>query len=144
MTNYAKLDHKNGRIVMDRTFAKNADIIGSEEYKTLQKCRKNYPTYQVVRREIKKKEGQNHYEGLTIEAMREYIKRHEAAEHIDLMLEKFEMVIADMECISKHHSYPRVKSWFIKNYPEVKDTGKLFERPQSEGSNELVLVEPAA
>ena len=33
MTNYAKIDHANRRIVMDRTFAKNAEIVGSVEYK---------------------------------------------------------------------------------------------------------------
>ena len=27
MTNYAKIDHTNRRIVMDRTFAKNAEIV---------------------------------------------------------------------------------------------------------------------
>ena len=41
MTNYAKLDHKNRLIVMDRTFAKNADVIGTQEYYQLQECRKN-------------------------------------------------------------------------------------------------------
>ncbi len=59
MKNYARLDHAEKRIVMDRTFAKNAEIIGSPEYDLLQECRKAYPNYQVVRREIKKKEGQN-------------------------------------------------------------------------------------
>ena len=143
MTNYAKLDHKNRRIVMDRTFAKNAEIIGSAEYDLLQECRKAYPKYAVVQRSIKKNEGQNRYDGMTFDAMREYIKRHEAAEHIDFMLEKLDAVIADMECISKGHSYPRVKSWFIKNYPEIKQTGKLFERPQPE-ENVVVPIETAA
>ena len=82
MTNYAKLDHKNRLIVMDRTFAKNAEIIGSAEYDLLQECRKAYPKYAVVQRSIKKNEGQNRYDGMTFDAMREYIKRHEAAEHI--------------------------------------------------------------
>ena len=65
MTNYAKVDHTNRRIVMDRTFAKNAEIVGSTEYNQLQACRKDYPTYTVVRREIKKNPNQVRYSGLT-------------------------------------------------------------------------------
>ena len=45
MTNYAKLDHANRRIVMDRAFAKNAEIVGSHEYNQLQACRRDYPKY---------------------------------------------------------------------------------------------------
>ena len=145
MKNYARLDHAEKRIVMDRTFAKNAEIIGSAEYDLLQECRKAYPKYAVVQRSIKKNEGQNRYDGMTFDAMREYIKRHEAAEYIDLMLEKLEMVIADMECISKGHTYPRVKSWFLKNYPEVKLTGKLVEdRHQDPQQNQLVPIDAVA
>ena len=143
MTNYAKLDHKNRLIVMDRKKKKNADVIGTKEYYQLQECRKNYPDYQAVTRKIKRKEGQNHYEGLDYLTMREYIIRHEPIETLDFMLEKFDTLLLDMDCISKGHAYPRVKSWFIKNYPEVKQIGKLYEiRPQQE--NAVVPIETAA
>jgi hypothetical protein len=145
MTNYARLDHAEKRIVMDRTFAKNAGIIGSPEYDLLQECRKAYPNYQVVRREIKKKEGQNRYAGLTVDAMREHIERHEPEATKSYMLEKFDTLLVDMECISKGHTYPRVKSWFLKNYPEVKLTGKLVEdRHQDPQQNQLVSIDTAA
>ena len=145
MKNYARLDHAEKRIVMDRTFAKNAEIIGSPEYDLLQECRKAYPNYQVVRREIKKKEGQNRYAGLTVDAMREHIERHEPEATKSYMLEKFDTLLVDMECISKGHTYPRVKSWFIKNYPEVKLTGKLVEdRHQDPQQNQLVSIDAVA
>lgn len=145
MKNYAKLDHANKRIVMDRTFAKNAEIVGSDEYIQLQQVRKDYPIYQVVRREIKKHEGQNRYAGLTFEAMREYIVRHEPEETVDYMLSLFELQLADMEIISKGHTYPRVKSWFLKNYPEAKQIGKLVEpRPTTEENEELSIVKSVA
>lgn len=145
MKNYARLDHTEKRIVMDRTFAKNAEIIGSPEYDLLQECRKAYPNYQVVRREIKKKEGQNRYAGLTVDAMREHIERHEPEATKSYMLEKFDTLLVDMECISKGHTYPRVKSWFLKNYPEVKLTGKLVEdRQQDPQQNQLVSIDAVA
>ena len=133
MTNYAKLDHKNHCIVMDRTFAKNAEIIGSPEYDLLQESRKNYPKYAVIERKIKRKEGQNRYRGLTFDAMRQYIIDHEAKAALEYMLARFDAEMADMGCISKGHTYPRVKSWFLKNYPEIKLTGKLIvTRPQQD------------
>ena len=49
-----KVDHENGRIVMNRTFANLAANVFSEEYKILQGARQDYPTYVVVRRTIKK------------------------------------------------------------------------------------------
>jgi len=145
MKNYARLDHAGKRIVMDRTFAKNSEIIGSPEYDLLQECRKNYPKYAVVERKIKRKEGQNRYRGLTVEAMREHIERYEPEATKPYMLEKFDSLLVDMECISKGHTYPRVKSWFLKNYPEVKLTGKLVEDchldPQQ---NQLVSIDAVA
>lgn len=43
-----KVDHENGRIVMNRTFANLAANVFSEEYKILQGARQDYPTYVVV------------------------------------------------------------------------------------------------
>ena len=145
MKNTLTINHVNHTIVMDRTFAKNAGIIGSPEYDLLQECRKAYPNYQVVRREIKKKEGQNRYAGLTVDAMREHIERHEPEATKSYMLEKFDTLLVDMKYISKGHTYPRVKSWFIKNYPEVKLTGKLVEdRHQDPQQAQVVPIDPAA
>ncbi len=145
MKNYARLDHANTRIVMDRTFAKNAEIVGSAEYNQLQEVRKAYPNYTVERREIKKKEGQNRYKGMDYDWMRDYIRRNEEAEYVSLMLDKFETLLVDMEGISKGHVYPRVKSWFLKNYPEVKEIGKLIERrTQIGGENAVVSINDVA
>ena len=63
MKNTLKLDHENGLIVMDRTFAKKAENTMSTEYAHLQNVRRDYPTYQVIRREIKKNPNTEHYKG---------------------------------------------------------------------------------
>ena len=44
MKNTLKLDHENGLIVMDRTFAKKAENTMSTEYAHLQNVRRDYPT----------------------------------------------------------------------------------------------------
>ena len=64
MKNTLKLDHENGLIVMDRTFAQKAENTMSTEYAHLQNVRRDYPTYQVIRREIKKNPNTEHYKGL--------------------------------------------------------------------------------
>ena len=123
MTNYAKLDHVNHRIVMDRTFAKNAEILGSDAYKMLQLCRQDYPTYTVVRREIKRNTNQEHYRGLTYEYMREYIKGHESPEEVVEVLEYFNEMQLLAACHSRAKRYPVIKSWFLSRYPEVAQFG---------------------
>ena len=123
MTNYAKIDHTNRRIVMDRTFAKNAEIVGSPEYTQLQACRKDYPEYLVVRREIKRNPNQEHFKGLTYRYMENYIMTHESRETVKVVLDEF----FEMLLISKGHSkafrYPTIKSWFLQRYPEFAEFG---------------------
>lgn len=118
MTNYAKIDHTNRRIIMDRTFAKNSEIVGSTEYNQLQACRKDYPSYTVVRREIKKNPNQERYGGLTYRYMEEYIMTHESKETVKAVLSEF----SEMLLISRGHSkafrYPTIKRWFLLRYPE--------------------------
>ena len=71
MKNTLKLDHENGLIVMDRTFAQKAENTMSTEYAHLQNVRRDYPTYQVIRRETKKNPNTEHYKGLTYQYMRD-------------------------------------------------------------------------
>ena len=54
MKNTLKLDRSKGLIIMDRTFAKLSENTRSEEYAHLQQVRRDYPTYTVVLRQIKK------------------------------------------------------------------------------------------
>lgn len=76
MTNYLKINHQNRVLVMDRTFAKAASFVGSNEYNLLQEARRDYPSYQVILRSIKKKEDKESYRGLTYKYMEDYIRSH--------------------------------------------------------------------
>ena len=70
MKNTLKIDRENGLIVMDRTFAKLSENTRSEEYTHLQQVRKDYPTFQVVTRTIKKNPKKETYAGLTYDYMK--------------------------------------------------------------------------
>lgn len=52
MRNTLKLNFEECLIVMDRTFAKNAENTRSEEYAHLQDVRASYPEWKVVTRTI--------------------------------------------------------------------------------------------
>ena len=129
MTNYAKIDTANHRIVMDRTFAKNAEVVGSTEYKILQACRADYPDYAVVRREIKKNPLQEHYNGLTYKYMEEYIVSHEDPVDVIEVLHLFNEMKLIAACHSRGYRYPIIKRWFLNRYPEVVDFGLLKNEP---------------
>ena len=68
--------HENGKIEMNKIFAKMAENPFTEEYAFLQKLRGDYPAYTVTVREIKKNTTQEHYAGLTYGYMKAYIKSH--------------------------------------------------------------------
>ena len=92
MKNTIKLDHENRRIVMDKTFAKLSADVRNEEYDILQRVRKDYPLYEVTKRQIKKNSAKECYKGLTYDFMRDYIANHSGAlseeyKHFESMVE---------------------------------------------------------
>lgn len=117
MKNTLKVDYTNRLIIMDRTFAKNASDTRSAEYQHLQRVKQDYPSFEVVRKQIRKNPGKESYKGLTYEFMRDYISSHEPKENVNDMLAAFD----EMLLISRCHSirYPRIKEWFLKRYPHI-------------------------
>ena len=125
MKNVLKVSPTDRTIVMDRTFAKFADNTMSPEYAHLQQVRRDYPTYTVVQRQIKKNAKQEHYHGLTYAYMEDYIASHGNADD--------RRTYDEMKLISKCHSkgfrYPTIKAWFLERFPEVKAFGIQKEDP---------------
>lgn len=72
MKNILRIDHKRLQIIMDRTYAKNAENTASPEYQHLQEVRHDYPNYTVIRKTIKKNPNMDRYKGLTYDYMREF------------------------------------------------------------------------
>ena len=130
MKNVLKVDSINKRLVMDRAFAKEAETVGSEAYMLLQNARRDYPTYTVVRRQIKRNSAKECYRGLTYEYMESYIASHgnastHRAEYNELRL------LAECHSIR----YPTIKKWFLATYPEVAKFG--MDHPQASETNNV-------
>lgn len=138
MKNTLKINHKNRTLVMDRTFAKAASFVGSNEYNLLQDARRDYPSYQVTLRSIKKKEDKESYRGLTYKYMEDYIRSH--ANAAANMAEYHQQRLL-AECHSIR--YPNIKKWFLAKYPEIAQFG-VTEIPESKVENTLSIVKGEA
>ena len=119
MKNTIKLDHENRRIVMDKTFAKLSADVRNEEYDILQRVRRDYPTYEVANRKIKKNPSKQSYKGLTYENMRNYVKDHSGA--VSFEYKCLEEMIRASGRNDMH--YATIKQWFLDTYEEVKKYG---------------------
>ena len=123
MKNTLKINHAETTIVMDRTFAKLAENTMSAEYAHLQQVRKDYPTYTVIQRQIKRNSNKECYKGMTYEYMEDYIMTHGSVETIQANLREFEEMRLISKCHSKAFRYPVIKSWFLQKYPEIAKFG---------------------
>ena len=116
MKNYLKVDDRNMRLIMDRTFDKNRRIVGSKEYNLFQRARKDNPQYSVELKHIKTNPEKRVYKNLTYKYMREYIKRHANS---TARLKEFEEMVLRSKCHAI--KYPKVKAWFLAAYSEIDD-----------------------
>ena len=129
MKNTLKINHADRVITMDRTFAKNAENTRSEEYAHLQSVRRDYPTYTVVRRQIKKNPNKECYKGLTYEYMEAYITKHD--DENSSIMEAYMTLrgISDDadEAFAESCSYFEIKTWFLNTYPAIAEFHKKRE-----------------
>ena len=115
------MDYKNNMIIMDRTFAKNAENTKSAEYVHLQEVRKDYPEFDVIVRSIKSNPQKETYRGLTYEYMEDYILRHETEENQLRVIREFNELRTISRCHKQGLRYPTIKKWFLNRYPEITD-----------------------
>ena len=140
MKNTLKINHENRTLVMDRTFAKAASFVGSNEYNLLQDSRRDYPSYQVTLRSIKKKEDKESYRGLTYKYMEDYIRTHANAAP---NMAEFQQQLLLAKCHSIR--YPNIKNWFLAKYPEVKQFGiQKKDEAEKPAAPSFVVVENEA
>lgn len=138
MKNALTINFEKSQIVMTKLFAKKCADTRSEEYAHLQSVRKDYPTFVVVTREIKKNPNKRVYKGLTYEYMRDYIILHTSPENETMALAEFEELLLISRCQQQSRRYPAIKKWFLEKYPEIEDFGKdVAEKPENEHHNQL-------
>lgn len=138
MKNALTINFEKSQIVMTKLFAKKCADTRSEEYAHLQSVRKDYPTFVVVTREIKKNPNKRVYKGLTYEYMRDYILLHTSPENETMVLAEFEELLLISRCQQQSRRYPAIKKWFLEKYPEIENFGKdVTERPENEHHSQL-------
>ena len=140
MKNVLRINHSKLLIIMDRTYAKNAENTASPEYQHLQEVRRDYPNYTVVRKKIKKNPDMDRYKGLTYDYMRDYIILHSSREEEIAAIAEFNNLIHISKCHSSCRRYPAVKAWFLRKYPEVKEFGS-FRLQDNDNPEEMIEQE---
>ena len=139
------VDFEKNLLVMNQAFATKARNVRSEEYKILQETRRDYPTYAVVKRRIKRNSQKETYAGLTYDYMRMYIATNEPKETIKEAMEHFDELLLISQCHCKARRYPVIKSWFLGKYPEIEGFGKpkkTEENPSNENVSPFEQVMP--
>ena len=106
-----KFDHINCRIIITREFNKNANLFGSNEYKTLQKLRKALPEYTVTFTAPHRKTSIKSH--MTLERMIRYIEKQPDSETIMADLNK----VRFPENCAVPAPFSVVKQWFFKRFP---------------------------
>ena len=120
MSKNINIDYINNSIVITKKFAKAAGILGSKEYNEMKQIRADYPTFQIVMKEIKKKEGKKSYRNLTFDNMRAFIV--ELVGEDNPKVQNFDKVRELSKAQAGPYAY--VKVWFLKNF------GKEYESAQ--------------
>ena len=122
-----KFDHINRRIIITREFNKNANVFGSNEYKTLQKLRKALPEYTVTFTAPHRKTSAKSH--MTLERMIRYIEKQPDSETIMVDLNK----VRFPENCAIPAPFSVVKQWFFKRFPNYgqmtpfDDNGQIIE-----------------
>lgn len=122
-----KFDHINRRIIITREFNKNANVFGSNEYKTLQKLRKALPEYTVTFTAPHRKTSAKSH--MTLERMIRYIEKQPDREIIMADLNK----VRFPENCAVPAPFSVVKQWFFKRFPNYgqmtpfDDNGHIIE-----------------
>ena len=122
-----KFDHINRRIIITREFNKNANLFGSNEYKTLQKLRKALPDYTVTFTAPHRKTSAKSH--MTLERMIRYIEKQPDSETIMVDLNK----VRFPENCAIPAPFSVVKQWFFKRFPNYgqmtpfDDNGHIIE-----------------
>ena len=106
--NLFAFDFSTSSIVASATTLKKARKPESPEYRVLTELLNAHPEFHVVEKDVQKKPGKKTYKGLTFQTMLDYIRTQTNSE--------------DKIKTYKGCEYPLTKKWFLKTYPDYKET----------------------
>ena len=110
-------DFTKKAIVGTKTSIRKANAGLNPEYEQLSNMLKEHPDFIVIEKVINHKAQKKTYKNLSIESMRKYIELQPNKEEA---LEIFEEVLKIATV--KNAKYPLTKKWFLKTYPEYKES----------------------
>ena len=118
-----QINHKNNTIEMTKKFYTESCKFGTDEYKTLQEVRRDYPGYTPVVAKTKKSGTSDPFRGLTCEYMEIYIMKHDDTEQS--VMATFKRLRAEdaesMAMDAESKSYLTSRNWFLEQYPAVRE-----------------------
>lgn len=132
-----RIDFTTMTLTMTAEFADNAYNPTTDEYAILTRLQKDFPQLRVVRKTHRSPKSANPAKGLTFERMEKYIRLHENADELIDLFQKVK---------DTGRGYQYVKAWFVKQFPNYKDTpnfidGKLrtvpVEAPEAEAEADV-------
>ena len=133
-----EVDFINSKIILTKKFYKAATTLNSPEYNTLLQLRTQNPDYEIVLKEIKKKEGKKSYRNLTYDNMRNYIITLEGEKSETLT--EFDKVLKLSKVQAGPYAY--VKTWFLGKYGDAfKSEEEASEAPAAKPDLKLIVNE---
>jgi len=102
-----------GVIYVTKTFANRASVLGSDEEELFLQYQAKHPTFAIKKKITQITKTKVTHNGLTLEFMERYTANHAKTHAI---ISQFQTVIYDY---TGHPAfYSKVKSWFLKQFPE--------------------------
>ena len=129
------INYVENTIEVTKKFVKAAGVLNSPEYNELLAIRRDYPTFPIVVREIKRKANKKTYKNLTIAKMREYIIDWEGEE--SEAVKRFDKVVALSKVQAGPYAY--VKKWFLDNYTDKLEEYTVKEEDAEEQDDQPQL-----
>lgn len=119
MKNY-RIDFAHNTIIMDYTFAKEAQTIGSAAYEDLKRIKSDFPTMATRVASHREQKEPHHNKNLTYSNMIKYIMTFDNSTEL---LAEFALV--QSQSVVAKHPYSVVRNWFVDKFPE-------YTKPKSE------------
>ena len=111
------IDFSTSSIVASATTLKKARKPESSEYRVLTELLCVHPNFCVIEKDIQKKPGKKTYKGLTFQTMLDYIRTQANSEDKIKAYNAVRRIAKVKGC-----EYPLTKKWFLKTYPDYKET----------------------
>ena len=123
---------------VSKTFAKNAKIYGTEEYRMWREFKAENPEYVMVVKTIKKNPDKETNKNLTYENMKLYISVQDNAKELLVEFER-ELTLSKIQS----NPYRAVLAWFLQEFKDYDSYKKFFKdlEKQKESETKDVNIE---